>query len=343
MSSRLPIKSHKYTAAKPKKEDSMAGLNELKRTVKGLVIPIPAVFDGKGEPDLPMIEKLTDWYLDAGVHGFFILGSQGQGPACRIDQRKAVAETVVRRVNKRVPAIVQIGAVDPYTSIELGLHAKQIGADAIGVVGPYYYSDRNEWELIEHYKMVDNAVGLPMLLYNNPEYSGYPITPATMAKLREAVPNIFAAKLAMGNIDQAVNYLRVLSREFVLFIPVTQMLPGMLIGVKGSIAAGTPVTVPESGVQLIEAIWAGDYERAQKIQVLLLEHGERMAPVRAYGRRITLEGLRLRGLEVKEYPRWPTKPLTPEHQKLYEQNMKRILDELSALTGRSAARERKAV
>jgi 4-hydroxy-tetrahydrodipicolinate synthase len=310
----------------------MASVAELRKTVKGLVIPIPAVFDGKGEPDLPMIEKLTDWYLDSGVHGFFILGSQGQGPACRIDQRKAVAETVVRRVNSRVPCIVQIGAVEPYTSIELGLHAKQIGADAVGVVGPYYYSDRNEWELVEHYKVVDQAVDMPMLLYNNPEYSGYPIPPAMMAKLREAVPNIFAAKLAMGNIDQAINYLRVLSREFVIFIPITQMLPGMLIGVAGSIAAGSPVTVPEIGVQLIEAVWENNLDRAQKIQVLLLKHNERMAPIRSYGRRITLEGLRLRGLAVKEYPRWPTKPLSAEHQKLYETNMKRVLDDLRALT-----------
>jgi 4-hydroxy-tetrahydrodipicolinate synthase len=310
----------------------MASVAELRKTVKGLVIPIPAVFDGKGEPDLPMIEKLTDWYLDSGVHGFFILGSQGQGPACRIDQRKAVAETVVRRVNSRVPCIVQIGAVEPYTSIELGLHAKQIGADAVGVVGPYYYSDRNEWELIEHYKVVDQAVDMPMLLYNNPEYSGYPIPPAMMAKLREAAPNIFAAKLAMGNIDQAINYLRVLSREFVIFIPITQMLPGMLIGVAGSIAAGSPVTVPEIGVQLIEAIWENNLDRAQKIQVLLLKHNERMAPIRSYGRRITLEGLRLRGLAAKEYPRWPTKPLSAEHQKLYEDNMKRVLDDLRVLT-----------
>jgi dihydrodipicolinate synthase/N-acetylneuraminate lyase len=310
----------------------MTSITELRKTVKGLVIPIPAVFDGKGEPDLPMVEKLTDWYLGAGVHGFFILGSQGQGPACRIDQRKAVAEMVVRRVNRRVPCIVQIGAVEPYTSIELGLHAKQIGADAVGVVGPYYYSDRNEWELIEHYKVVDKAVDMPMLLYNNPEYSGYPITPALIAKLRETVPNIFAAKLAMGNIDQAIQYLRVLSREFIIFIPITQMLPGMLVGVAGSIAAGSPVTVPEIGVQLIEAIWAKDFDRAQQIQVLLLGHNERMAPIRSYGRRITLEGLRLRGLAVKEYPRWPTKPLAAEHQRLYEENMKRLLDELSALT-----------
>src|SRR6266850_2387149 len=287
----------------------MASVAELKTTVKGLVMPIPAVFDGKGEPDLPMMENLTDWYLDSGVHGFFILGSQGQGPATTIEQRKAIAETVVRRVNRRVPCIVQIGAVEPYT-----------------------YSDRNEWELIEHYKVVDKEVNMPILLYNNPEYSGYPIPPAMMKKMRDEMPNIFAAKLAMGNIDQAVNYLRVLSREFVIFIPITQMLPGMLVGVAGSIAAGSPVTVPEAGVQLIEAIWDKDLDRAQKIQVLMLEHGERIAPIRAYGRRITLEGLRLRGLAVKEYPRWPTKPLSAEHMKLYEENMKRFLDELAALT-----------
>jgi 4-hydroxy-tetrahydrodipicolinate synthase len=321
---------------------NMAGLNELRKTVRGLIAPIPAVFDGKGEPDLPMMEKLTDWYLDAGVHAFFILGSQGQGPACRIDQRKAIAETVVRRANKRVPCVVQVGAVEPYTSIELGLHAKDIGADAIGVVGPYYYSDRNEWELLENYKMVDKAVDLPMLLYNNPEYSGYPIPPAMMAKIREAVPNVFAAKLAMGSVDQAVNYLRTMSREFNIFIPITQMIPGMQVGVAGSIAAGAPVTVPEAGVALIEAIWAKDFERAQKIQVLLLEHGERMSPMKQYGRGVTTQGLRIRGLNVKEYPRWPTKPISAEHIKLYEENMKRILDELAALTP-AADKKRKAV
>ena len=304
---------------------------------KGLLAPIPAVFDGKGEPDLPMIEKLADFYLKAGVHGFFVLGSQGQGAACRIDQRKAIAETVVRRVNGRVPVIVQIGAVDPYSSMELGAHAKKIGADAIGIVGPYYYSDRNEWELMEHYKMVDAATDLPILLYNNPEYSGYPCPPAFMAKLRDAMPNVFGAKLADGNIGQAAQYLRVLGRDFVTFVPITMMMPGMLIGIKGSIAAGAPVTVPEAGVELIKAIWAKDYDRAVRLQVMLLEHTDRMSPLRGYGRRTTLEGLRLRGLDIKEYPRWPTKPMTPEHLKLYDENMKRLFKELEQLSERVAA------
>ena len=78
----------------------MADVNNIRKTVKGLIMPIPAVFDGKGEPDLAMMEKLTDWYLHAGVHGFFILGSQGQGPACRIDQPQPV--NTIRHVMKAV-------------------------------------------------------------------------------------------------------------------------------------------------------------------------------------------------------------------------------------------------
>ena len=314
--------------------DKKASMGE---RAKGMLAPIPAVFDGKGEPDLPMIEKLADFYLKAGVHGFFVLGSQGQGAACRIDQRKAIAETVVRRVNGKVPVIVQIGSVDPYSSMELGAHAKKIGADAVGIVGPYYYSDRSEWELIEHYKMVDQATDLPILLYNNPEYSGYPCPPAMMAKLREAMPNVFGAKLADGNVGQAMQYLRVLGRDFVTFVPITMMVPGMLVGIKGSIAAGAPVTVPEAGVALINAIWAKDYDLAVKLQTMLLEHTDRMAPLRGYGRRTTLEGLRLRGLAVKEYPRWPTKPMTPEHLKLYDENMKRLFAELANLTKTAVA------
>ena len=306
---------------------------------KGNLAPIPCVFDGKGEPDLPMMEQLVDFYLNAGVHGFFVLGSQGQGPACTIEQRKAVGETVVKRVAGRVPIILQVGAVDPYTSIELGSHAKEIGATAIGLVGPYYYSDRNEWELIEQHKQVDAAAGLPMLLYNNPPYSGYPTPPAMMKKLKEAIPNVFGSKLADGSLGQAKNYLRTMGEDFVVFVPITQMIPGMLVGINGSIASGAPVTVPEAGVQLVEAIWAGDYDRALKLQVLLIEHGDRMAPLRQYGRRTTVEGLRIRGLDIKEYPRWKTREMTAEHMKLYEGCIKQLLDELAKLTPTAAAAE----
>ena len=114
---------------------SEKGKTGMSERARGMFAPIPGVFDGKGEPDLPMMERLVDFYMDAGVHGFFVLGSQGQGAACTIAQRKAIAETVVKWIDGRVPVIIQVGAADPYTSCELGAHAKSIGADAIGIVG----------------------------------------------------------------------------------------------------------------------------------------------------------------------------------------------------------------
>ena len=308
-----------------------SGAGSVTERFRGLILPIPAVFDGKGEVDVPTQKQLTDWYIERGVDGFFVLGSQGQGPACRIDQRKAVAEAVLGQVNGRLPVVIQVGAVDPYTSMELAVHARQAGADAIGMVGPYYYSDRSEWELIEQHKMVNEAGKLPMFLYNNPEYSGYPTTPSMMLKLREAIPGVFGAKLAMGSVEQAVEYLDVMGRDFNVFIPVFQLIEGMPLGVCGSIAAGPPVTVPEVGVALVAAIKAGDSDRAQAIQARTSEHGKRTSKLREYGRSGTRVGLQLRGIPVKEYPRWPTKDFSAEDRALLDSSTKQLLEEIAAV------------
>jgi dihydrodipicolinate synthase/N-acetylneuraminate lyase len=204
-------------------------------------------------------------------------------------------------------------------------------------VGPYYYSNRTEFELIDHYKSIDQAANLPILLYNNPQYSGYPCSPEMMVKIRDAVPNVFGAKLAAGSVGQAMHYLRVLSRGFATFVPIGAVVPGMLVGVRGSIAAGAAAIVPEIGVQLVEAIWAGNLELAVRLQVLMLEHYERMSPFHAYGRGEYKEGLKLRGLAIKEYPRWRTKPMTIEDVKLYDQNLKRIFADAAKLTRSVAA------
>ena len=70
------------------------------------------------------MRELTDWFVACGVHAFFVLGSYGQGPAMTPEERKKVAEIIVQQVKHRVPVVVHVGAVDPYTAIDLGKHAK---------------------------------------------------------------------------------------------------------------------------------------------------------------------------------------------------------------------------
>jgi dihydrodipicolinate synthase/N-acetylneuraminate lyase len=303
--------------------------------IRGFIAPIPTVFDGKGEPDLAMIEKLADFFLAAGVHGFFVLGSLGMGPVCTNEQRKVVAETIVKRIARRVPVMVQVGATEPYSCVELAAHAEAIGADAIGVVGPYYFNNRTEWELIEHYRLIGAASKLPMLLYNNPLYSGYPCPPELMVKIRDVVPTVFGAKLARGNAVEAIRYLHRLGPIFNAFAPIEVMVPGMQVGLCGSIAAGPVAMVPEVGVALIDACRAGNVSLALRLQVLMLEYYHRQESFwKNYGRGEYLEGWRLRGFDIVEYPRWPTRPMAETDRRLYADNIHRFFEEASAAVGR---------
>src|SRR5581483_10928632 len=221
------------------------------KEIRGIVLPAPTVFRADGSVDEKLMRELTDWFIACGVHAFFILGSYGQGPALAPEERKKVAEIVVQQARHRVPVIVHIGAVDPYTAVDLGQHAK-----AIGHVGPYYYADRSEYEIIEHFKMVDRALGMPLLIYNNPRYSGYNIHPAFMARLAEAVPNIFGAKLAMGSVDEAMAYLKLVKQPFATYALASNLVSAMSVGVAGTISPPLAVT-PEIGVELVRAIDAG--------------------------------------------------------------------------------------
>jgi dihydrodipicolinate synthase/N-acetylneuraminate lyase len=208
--------------------------------------------------------------------------------------------------------VVHVGAVDPFTAIDLAKHAKSIGAEAIGHVGPYYYADRSEYEIIEHLKMVDRAVGMPMLIYNNPRYSGYNIHPGFMARLVEAVPNIFGGKLAMGSVDEAMAYLKMVKAPFATFALASNLVSAMSVGVAGTISPPLAVT-PEIGVELVRAIDAGDAVRALDLQKSVIRiHDIFLRLAGPFGRTIYCEAMRLRGFEVKMYPRWPSKPLSME-------------------------------
>ncbi len=280
--------------------------------VRGIVLPSPTVFLEDGRVDEKLMRELTDWFVACGVHGFFVLGSYGQGPAMTPDERKKVAEIVVQQVKRRVPVVVHIGAVDPFTAIDLGKHAKSIGADAVGHVGPYYYADRSEYEIIEHFKMVDRALGMPILVYNNLRYSGYNIHPAFMARLVEAVPNIFGAKLAMGSVDEAMAYMKTVKAPFALFALASNLVSAMSVGVAGTISPPLAVT-PEIGVELIRAIDAGKAEEALALQKAVIRiHDIFLRLAGPFGRTIYCEAMRLRGFDVKMYPRWPSKPLNRE-------------------------------
>ncbi|MEK7334247.1 MAG: dihydrodipicolinate synthase family protein, partial [Candidatus Binatota bacterium] len=135
--------------------------------------------------------------------------------------------------------------------------------------------------------------------------------PALMAKLVEAVPRIFGSKLAKGNIPNAQRYLRAIP-AFTMFIPVENLFPGMLVGIKGTISPPL-ATYPELGVSLVKAIDDRDWEKATILMTKVFEYLNARASLSAkYGRAVFTEAIRLRGIDIKRYPRWPTKSFTAE-------------------------------
>lgn len=275
--------------------------------IRGMLLPLPTVFDANGQIDEPVLRQMIDYYVQAGVNAMFVGGSMGQGMALTQEERKRLFDIAASEIHGRVPMVAHVGTADPYTTIDLGHCALKAGAAVLAMVGPYYYSDRTPAELRAHFRMVGKELKAPILLYNNPKYQGYPISGELMAQLREDTPQIFGCKLAKGGIDELVAYRGSMGPDFKLFAMASSLYPGMLLGLTGTVSP--PLTLcPEIGVACIRAIEAGNDARALELQTAIIDlQGALISPAlrKICGRGVYLVGLRELGFPIKIYPRWP--------------------------------------
>ena len=221
------------------------------KDIKGIILPLLTPLTEDGEIDERLGCDLAEFVLGAGVHALFLLGSFGQGPVLRTEQRKRFAEVIVKHVRGRVPIIVHVGTADIYSTVDLGMHARSIGCDAIAAVGPYYYSDHNEFEIFEHFRELARRTEMPLLIYNNPPYQGYDITPAMMLRLKEEIPQLFGTKLAADSLETALTYLSQLPQDFAIYGLASALMPGALYGVRGTIIP--PMNVPRTRGGAVES------------------------------------------------------------------------------------------
>jgi dihydrodipicolinate synthase/N-acetylneuraminate lyase len=121
--------------------------------------------DESGEPNLPAVEQLVEWFVREGLDGLYLLGSTGQWPLLDLDQRRAVAERAVRTAAGRIKTMIHVGAVATEDAAALARHARSIGADAISCVAPIYYSASAD-ATFEHYRRIGEAGELPLFVYH---------------------------------------------------------------------------------------------------------------------------------------------------------------------------------
>src|SRR5438093_7991273 len=151
-----------------------------------------------GSLDERAFRDLVDWQVAEGTNGLVPVGTTGESPTLSHDEHQQVVRWCVEQAKGRVPVIAGAGSNSTQEAIEFARHAEQCGADAVLVVTPYYNKPTQEG-LYQHYKAINDAVGIPILIYNIPARSVIDMSVDTMKRLFE-LRNIAGVKDATANV-----------------------------------------------------------------------------------------------------------------------------------------------
>lgn len=206
--------------------------------------------------------------IDAGVHGLFAFGTNGESYALTSEEKDRVLKVIVEETNHRVPVYAGSGCITTKETIDTSRRALDLGADVLSIVTPFYAAASQD-ELYDHYMEVAAAVDMPIVMYNIPPRTGNALAPATVARLAGDAANIVGVKDSSGNFDNMKQYIERtagLDKEFsVLSGNDSLILPALVFGGTGGIA-GCANVFPGTMVEIYEAFAAGDFERAKRVQ-----------------------------------------------------------------------------
>jgi 4-hydroxy-tetrahydrodipicolinate synthase len=151
-----------------------------------------------GSVDEKAFRALVDWQIAEGTNGLVPAGTTGESPTLSHEEHKEVVEWCIDQAKGRVPVIAGAGSNSTREAIELSQHAEQAGADAVLVVTPYYNKPTQEG-LFQHFKAINDAIGIPIIIYNIPARSVIDMSVDTMQRLFE-LKNIAGVKDATANV-----------------------------------------------------------------------------------------------------------------------------------------------
>jgi 4-hydroxy-tetrahydrodipicolinate synthase len=238
--------------------------------LEGIIPALVTPFTSNDEVDQVALRRLIQYVLENGVHGVMTTGGNGEFPHLLREERMKVLEVSVDEVNGRVPVIACTSACSVKEAVLLGKHAKDTGADALILVPPYYYKLPEE-SLFDFYKHIAEAVDLPIVVYNNPSYTGHNISPGLMERIAK-IPGIVGLKQSNPDLSQTLEILRLVGDRISVLTGIdSQLFPVLSIGGRGVFSTAACV-MPRHMVEVYEAFRKGEFEKAfrlhMRIQVL---------------------------------------------------------------------------
>lgn len=142
--------------------------------VRGVIPALVTPFTKKDEVDLKGVEAITKYLVENGVHALMPVGGTGEFPSLLREEKRDVIAAVARVAKGKVPIVAGTAACSTREVILLSNDAFQAGADAVIVTAPYYFK-LPEASLVRHYTTVAANIGCPLVVYNNPLYTGNPM------------------------------------------------------------------------------------------------------------------------------------------------------------------------
>ena len=217
-----------------------------------------------GKVDEDAFGALCDWQIASGTHGLVPVGTTGESPTLTHAEHHRVVELCIAQAKGRVPVLAGAGSNNTDEAVALACHAEKAGADGVLVVSPYYNKPSQEG-LYQHFKAVNDAIGIPIIVYNIPPRSVIDISLETMARMYE-LKNIVGVKDATASVARTAMQRHLLGPDFIQLSGEDMMAMGVMAhGGHGCISVTSNVA-PRQCADMQEACLRHDYVTALKVQ-----------------------------------------------------------------------------
>lgn len=235
----------------------------------GAATALVTPFDQNGAIAWEELERLVELQIAGGIDAIVACGTTGEAATMTTEEHTQVIRFIIEKVKGRVPVIAGTGSNDTQFCVELSLEAKELGADGLLLVTPYY-NKTSQKGLIESFNYVADSVKMPCILYNVPSRTGCNIQPATYRELSKN-PYIVAVKEANGDISATARTAALCGDELTIYSGEdNQTLPIMALGGKGVISVFSNA-LPGKMHELAAAMLRGDLETARKLNLEYLD------------------------------------------------------------------------
>lgn len=263
-----------------------------------LAAAITPLRDNGSAVDDVAFSPLVDLYVAAGLDGVLALGTAGEGILLSASERRTVADLFLQAADRRLQVAVQCGAQTTAETVALAAHAAEVGADAVVVIGPPYFSLDEQAQLAHFLAAATACAPTPFYVYEFAGTTGYAVAPSVLERLRDAAPNVLGLKVSD---TPWAAFARYLIPGFDVFVgPEALIAQGMARGAIGAVSA-LAAAFPEEVGAVVRNPTTDAAARLAEMRTFVERFPRQAALKHVLGRR---------GIPIREDVRGPLRGLT---------------------------------